>query len=114
MNKFFLFLVGLVLSSCQKTNLSFEKPTACSSIYENYTQHPKHMRYQALLDQYQERGLVGVTMLTSDKEGLWIGASGMANLATQRAMQACDRMPIASISKVFTAVVIFKLVEKIY
>ncbi|MFC1999370.1 serine hydrolase domain-containing protein [Chloroflexota bacterium] len=51
-------------------------------------------------------------MAVETPDGVWIGAAGKADLATGQAMTADMQVRIASITKMFTAVLIMKLVEE--
>ena len=53
-------------------------------------------------------------MAVETPKGAWVGAAGKADLTTSQAMTANTQVRIASITKVFTATLIMKLVEKGY
>lgn len=74
--------------------------------------HPKAAALQSLLQEKVAEGLPGAIMLVKDADGLWIGADGYADVGHQIPMEKCHKHLIASISKPFTAAVIFKLVEE--
>jgi hypothetical protein len=74
--------------------------------------HPKAARYQAFLDSLTRAGMVGVSVLVSTpKDGIWAGSSGMADIAAGAPMKPCNLFRVFSITKTFTAVAILKLVE---
>ncbi|MEL6672885.1 MAG: serine hydrolase domain-containing protein [Bacteroidota bacterium] len=104
-------LLCAMVWGCQPQLEPMASPTTCASFYDNLSQHPRAAQYQQILDRNRERNMVGATLLIKDRDGVWVGKSGSADLAAQRSMQSCDRMMIASISKPFTSVVIFKLIE---
>ena len=59
-----------------------------------------------------ERGLPGVALLVErDGELVYSGAAGVANIAQQIPLEATDRFRIYSIAKMFTAIVVLKLVD---
>ncbi len=101
----------LVLSSCQSEPLA---PTTydCVSSVPDLSGHAKAAAYQEILDRQVATGLPGAVMLVKDAEGLWQGAAGKASLELDIDLQPCHRMMIASISKIFTGVVIHKLVDE--
>ncbi|MEM8528535.1 MAG: serine hydrolase domain-containing protein [Bacteroidota bacterium] len=112
-NIFLLVLLTSLLYNCNISNESTpETPSECSESFQDHRNHPKAAIYQEILDRNRKRRIVGATMLIKDADGIWSGASGMADLANNPEMRACDRMAIASISKPFTAVVIMKLIEE--
>jgi len=68
---------------------------------------------QSLLDNSVGDDLVpGVVMAVETPDGVWIGAAGKANLATGENMIPDIQVRIASITKMFTATLIMKLVEE--
>jgi D-alanyl-D-alanine carboxypeptidase len=75
--------------------------------------HPKAARYQAFLDSLTRSGMVGVSVLISTpKDGIWAGSSGMADIAANADMRPCSLFRIMSITKMFTAAAILKLTER--
>lgn len=107
-----LFIL-LLLVACQPEIALDPEPAAdCAADFAEHQQHPKAAQYQAILDRNRKRGMVGTTLLIKDKDGIWTGGSGMADLAAQRPMAPCDRMMIASVSKPFTATVIYRLIDQ--
>jgi D-alanyl-D-alanine carboxypeptidase len=109
---YFLLAFLVALMSCQpQVDINPENPTPCPAEFQDHVNHPRAAQYQEILDRNRQRGLVGATLMIKDQDGIWTGASGMADLKAQRTMQACDRMMIASISKPFTATVIFSLID---
>ncbi|MFK7921382.1 MAG: serine hydrolase domain-containing protein [Bacteroidia bacterium] len=114
MNKsiIYLSLLILLLSAC-KAEVALEPAIleSCKQEYADFAQHPKAAVYQEIVDRNLAQGIVGTTVFIKDADGIWAGASGMADLAKNRAMRACDRQMIASISKPFTAAVIYRLIE---
>jgi D-alanyl-D-alanine carboxypeptidase len=71
-------------------------------------------RLQATLDAAVADGFIpGVTLSVRLPDGSdWTGASGMADREAGLAMQPETRVPIGSLSKLFTAVVVLQLVEE--
>ncbi len=109
----FLSLILLLASACQpEVDLTPTDLGACDEVYKDFSQHPKAGLYQEIVDRNAARGIVGTTIFIKDADGIWAGSHGMADLAAQRAMRACDRMMIASISKPFTSAVIYRLIEQ--
>ncbi|MEL7533682.1 MAG: serine hydrolase domain-containing protein [Bacteroidota bacterium] len=115
MNKSLIFfsLLFLLLTACQP-EISPEPLDlgTCNQNYDGLSQHPKADIYQEIVDRNAARGIVGTTIFIKDAEGIWAGSHGMADLAAQRAMRACDRQMIASISKPFTSAVTYRLIEE--
>lgn len=114
MNRFYflsLLLLPILLESCQ-ADLPTPDVYDCVSVVPDASTHPRAERYQEILDQQVATGLPGSIMLVKDDDGLWQGAAGKASLELDIDLQPCHRMMVASISKIFTAVVIHKLVDE--
>ncbi|MFC2000556.1 serine hydrolase [Chloroflexota bacterium] len=68
---------------------------------------------QALLNRsVSDDGVPGAVMAVETPDGVWIGAAGKAYLAIGQAMTADMQVCITSITKVFTAALIMRLVEE--
>jgi D-alanyl-D-alanine carboxypeptidase len=73
--------------------------------------HPKAQDYQRILEENRQDNIVGAVLLVRDRNGLWMGADGLADIHNGIEVQTCNRFLIASITKVFTAATIMSLVE---
>jgi carboxyl-terminal processing protease len=74
---------------------------------------PAGAKLQAVLNNnVSDDGVPGAVMAVATPEGAWAGAAGKADLTTGRAMTANTQVRIASITKVFTAALIMKLMEE--
>ncbi|MBX2846432.1 MAG: beta-lactamase family protein [Saprospiraceae bacterium] len=114
-NKFNLFLglCALLFVACASNDVVPPSFYACSfSNPLNSASHPKAEIYQGLLEDYRKKGLVGATLLVRDKDGLWIGADGKADIESDIDLQACNSFLIASISKVFTSAAVYRYIDK--
>ena len=70
-------------------------------------------KLQAALDQVvRDNQLPGATVGIVTPQGRWFGASGVSNLETQEPMRVNDIFGTASVTKIFTAVTVLKLVEE--
>jgi len=80
----------------------------------SYENHPKHQQYQNELEKYKKNTFSPGSILLIDKPGepLWIGATGRSNLEYQTPMKTIDQFRTGSITKMFTAVVIMRMVEE--
>ena len=117
MNQIRFYIITLTLSlsilSCKKDEVLPADAYECDFTYNDSSNiHPKADIYQNILDQNRKDGLVGAVLLVKDHDGMWIGASGKADLASNVDMEPCNTFLIASISKVFTAAAIFRYVDK--
>jgi len=102
----------LVFSSCEQNEIVAPEKYNCSFAHQDSsTIHPKAAIYQEILDRNRKAGIVGASLMIKDKDGVWIGASGKANIASGVDVQPCSRFLIASISKSFTAAIVFALID---
>ncbi len=108
-----LAILLFAFSSCQKNETEPLEVYDCNLLIEDPSdQHPRAGFYQKVLDDNRKKGLAGAVLLVKDGDGLWMGASGQADIATGAAMQSCHTFLIASISKVFTSTTVYRYVDK--
>ena len=106
-----LSILGLI--GCDKEEVLPETQFACNfQQADEARNHPKADRYQNLLEKHRKDGLVGAVLLVKDRNGLWIGADGKADIASNINLGPCHSFFIGSISKVFTAAATYKYIEK--
>lgn len=75
--------------------------------------NPDHTKYQVLLDDMTSSGVVGITMsVFHPSTGMWMGASGKADLYNMAAMKPCNISRVGSTVKMFTATTVLKLAEE--
>lgn len=106
-----LLALGWLLAGCKDAPVS---PTGTCSVPQPDTSaiHPKSAVFQSVLDKYVREGLPGITLLVRDKNGLWTGSAGMADIGKGIAMEPCHVGKVASVTKLFTGVLVMKLVEQ--
>lgn len=98
----------LLPNACRKADIG---PSGeCN--YSNPTIHPKAAQYQAVLDHFTAKGLPGISALIRDKNGLWTGASGKADIAENIPMKPCTVSKACSITKTFIGTLTLQLVEE--
>jgi len=115
MNKLVYIIFNiLLLIACRKGeelepvfyNCNFNFPDSSSA-------NPNNTKYQLLLDDMTSNGVVGVTMsVNHPSTGIWIGASGIADLHNNVAMKPCNISRFGSTVKMFTATTVLKLAEE--
>jgi len=74
-------------------------------------QHPKNAAFTALINKYHTKGLPGIALLVHDKNGTWIGSTGEADLTTGVDFLPGTVSKVASVTKFFMGVCMFKLFE---
>lgn len=115
MNKSIFYILAIILlSACDKGEDINPNYYDCQFNFEDSSDtNPNRMRYQSVVTHMTNSGVVGVTMsvYTSD-EGMWIGASGKADLHNNVNMKPCNISRFGSIVKTFTATAVLKLMEE--
>jgi D-alanyl-D-alanine carboxypeptidase len=112
---FLAVAVLLTLYSCQKeNNTNTAAAYNCNfSFNDSSSRNPNHSKYQALLNSITGDGVVGITMsVYHTGKGMWVGASGKADLHNDVDMKPCNILRAGSTIKMFTATVILKLQEE--
>jgi D-alanyl-D-alanine carboxypeptidase len=74
--------------------------------------HPKSAIFQAVIDKYTKAGLPGIAILIRDKNGLWVSASGKADIEQGIAMKPCIISKGASTTKTFIGTLTLLLAEE--
>jgi D-alanyl-D-alanine carboxypeptidase len=114
MKKIIIVFVMLIfaMGACKKNVV--EKTASCNADYSDLItpNHPKAAEYQAILDSYIEKGLPGVSLLVQDSDGIWMGASGKADLENDVNMETCTISKVASVTKFFMGTLSMMLVEE--
>lgn len=104
----------LTLAACRKPEDLTPAFYDCEMAFpDTSAAHPRHAAYQALLDELTAQGVVGVSMAAhTPSSGLWLGASGQADLHNGIPMQPCTITRVGSTVKTFTATVVLQLVSE--
>lgn len=111
MKKTFILAIGVLAMACAE-EISILKPDDKEPV--SYVHHPKHAVYAAELAAFRSRSKApgSILLVKKPQEELWVGATGFSNLAYQQPMHTTDQFRTGSVTKMFTAVVIMKLVEE--
>ncbi len=114
MNKLiFSAIILITILACEKNEILPESSYDCAfSFPDSSSIHPNAAIYQDILDRNRSAGIVGASLMIKDRDGVWVGASGKADIASGVDVQPCSKFLIASISKSFTAAVIFNLIDE--
>ncbi len=106
-------LIALIVSSCIKQETD-QSVVSCIDNFgwnDSSGSHPKNAVYTQLIQQLTDKGLPGISLMIQDEQGTWYKSSGYADIANHTYMQNCHLGKIASVTKLFTAVMIYKLVD---
>jgi D-alanyl-D-alanine carboxypeptidase len=115
MNKLFIFILGMIfIISCRKGENIAPSTYACNFPFaDSSLGNPDNGKYMALLASLTSSGVPGMTMSVYHRNsGLWLGASGKADLHNNVAMQSCNISRVGSTVKMFTATTILLLQEE--
>jgi len=112
-NQFILisFLLTFFFISCSKDEIKNTGDCTCK-FTDVSAAHPKAQIFQSLIDKYTKKGLPGISMLIRNQQGLWSGASGMADIGNKVKMKDCHISKIASVTKLFVGALVMMLVEE--
>lgn len=107
---YFLILFGLLFSYCRGEVIEKED-TSCPAYYIG---HPDNSRYRKLLNKYKKTSSAPGSVLGIKKanQAAWVGAYGSSNLSQMTPFTTCTPFRTGSITKVFTAVVVMKMIER--
>ena len=106
-------LALLLFSSCRKVDDIGSSFFDCNLNFADSSQaNPNNTEYQALLDEMTAAGVVGIEMSVYDNNGMWLGASGKADLHDDVNMKPCNKTRVGSTVKMFTAGIILRLQEE--
>ena len=109
---FIIAAILLCCSSCEKDGIiPSNQFNNTLSFEDNSFQHIKNDTYQSVIDSYIKKGIIGTSIYVKDNNGIWIGAGGKADILSNIDVDKGNQFMIASITKVFTATVIFSLVD---
>ena len=102
----------MILFSCRKAQITTANSIGISSPWSDTSSvHPKNAAFNSLLDKYKKKGLPGISLLVRDSKGRWIGAIGKADLSNNIDFVPGTISKVASITKLFMGVLVFKMME---
>lgn len=110
----YIILAVCLLSACRKGEDIDSTFYNCSFQFaDSSSVNPNNDTYQSLINDMTANGVVGVTMsVYHPQTGMWVGASGKADLHNNIDMQPCNISRVGSTVKMFTATTVLKLAEE--
>ena len=113
---FKLFSIAILMTAffgaCIKTD-SHVETMACAVDFttsDSSAKHPKNAELTKLINDFTALGVPGVSVMLEDENGLWFKSSGYADIKEKTPMSPCHLAKVASVSKMYTAVLIYQLV----
>jgi D-alanyl-D-alanine carboxypeptidase len=106
-----LAFIGL-LGACIKSD-SHVSTNTCNIDFtssDTSAKHPKNAELTQLITDLTNTGVPGVSVMLEDENGLWFKSSGYADLKEKTPMAPCHLAKVASVSKQYTATLIYQLV----
>ncbi|MFM2387994.1 MAG: hypothetical protein RL660_2751 [Bacteroidota bacterium] len=85
--------------------------TDAAALYDSSIKHPRHADFTKLAKDLVQSGIPGISVCIEDSNGLWRGSFGKADLGNDIDFQMCHSTKVASITKLFVATMIYKLIE---
>jgi D-alanyl-D-alanine carboxypeptidase len=109
-----LLLLTLTQTACKRhaARTATQPCTLVLDFKDTTTKHPKDALYSSLLANMQTGGIPGATLMIEDSNGLWVESMGKADIDADVDLAPCHNMKIASITKLFTAVLVHKLIDE--
>lgn len=110
-----ILIAAIIVSSCRKeVNRNTPASYNCSfSFNDSSSANVNHVKYTQLLGEITASGVPGIVMsIYKPGDGLWLGASGKADLHNNVPMKPCHITRMGSTVKTFTAVTILRLKEE--
>ena len=104
-----LLTITLIMGSCNKETYEGINQAHCNL---DFTNHVNQQKYQDVLDQFSQKGIVGLTVII-DKSGQenWTGSSGYASIEENIKMKNCNLHQTASLVKSFVGISTLQLID---
>jgi len=111
MKKVLLILAigSMLLFACKKAEVG--KTDDCNKTLNPSPSHPKAAVMQAIIDKYLKKGLPGISLMVTNKDGSWVGSGGYSSLEDGVKYKPCHVSKVASITKFMVGTLVFKLME---
>jgi len=113
MKLFVVFVIMIMLFACQMDEVLPETIYSCNAyMVENPANYPQDASFKTMMSNLVASGVPGMQLSVRDsKSGLWSGAEGYSDLASNVKMKPCQITRVGSTVKTFTAVSILLLQE---
>lgn len=103
-----------ILVACQSGEMIEPDFYQCQFTFpDSSSTRPKNEKYQHLLDSLVDEGVVGMALsIYNPADGMWVGASGSADLFNQIPLSPCNISRVGSTVKMITATAVLQLAEE--
>lgn len=110
LNYLLIAVTSIQLMSCRP---EIDKTVQLTCVHPYLHQnHPRAGTYQNFIDEYVKKGLPGISLLVQDEHGIFVGASGKADIENNVAFTPCHISKVASITKLLVGTLTLKLQEE--
>ena len=106
-----ILLFSFLLFTCKKEEIIQSSSIDCS-YSDSSGKHPKRNIYSSILEKYRKKGLPGISVLLTDTNGTWIGATGYADIEKGIKYSPCHISKAASITKLLVGSLVLKLQDQ--
>jgi D-alanyl-D-alanine carboxypeptidase len=108
-----IIAVCFLFTACRKVEVIEANFYQCNLEFEDSSAlNPDTDNFQNILQTMTDNGVVGVQMSVMNENGMWLGASGKADIYNDVNMLPCNKTRVGSTVKMFTATIILKLQEE--
>lgn len=109
-----LAILSLCLNSCQRDQTFPSNAYECNLAFSDSSKnHVSNIEFQSLIDNIRSLGVPGIVMsIQNQTNGMWLGASGKADLKNNIDLNSCNITRVGSTVKTFTATTILLLQEE--
>lgn len=104
-------ILCLLTIHCKKTGRPDTPAFTCTDKFPVSDKFLPAAAIQQLIDQYQKKGLPGITFMARRGDQYWYYGSGVANRENKQPVSSCLVWPGYSITKMYTATTVMRLVE---
>jgi D-alanyl-D-alanine carboxypeptidase len=112
MKRLSFLLLLFIWYGCKKAQIQTTRTTGPLIPWaDSSVNHPKNAALKALLLKYRSKGLPAISLLVNDISGTWVGAAGKADIGNNMDFLPGTISKVASITKLFMGVLMFKLFE---
>lgn len=108
----FVILFFTAFIGCRKAQIGETRSVGPDTPWiDSSAKHPKNAAFRQLIEKYRAKGLPGISLLVHDANGIWIGATGKADIGNNIDFVPGTISKAASITKLFMSTLLFRLME---
>lgn len=106
----FATIIFFICASCNKAPYENQPSFSCDL---NFIQHENQIKYQAVLDQFSQSGIVGLSVIIDKADDeMWMGSSGYASVEEDIRMNNCNLYQTASLVKSIVGISTLQIIDE--